>query len=248
MASSDEFRSHAHAIWEASYAHPFVQGIGDGTLPEERFRYYLAQDYVYLIEFSRFFALAAAKARASDHAVSIPAGDYPVVLGSLALMRYAGNSYFAAVALTGSFGARLTAESLKMNGILTQNMVKVTGFVEEGALRGTERALTASCGMARPNSSMLPEVGRTRSIIMRIVVVFPAPFGPTSPSTSPGSTRNERSLTAVVELYFLVSRSTSIIFGDRPKQVIHFKHDTSKMPFKIVPSIAFLRPFLKFKQ
>jgi thiaminase (transcriptional activator TenA) len=64
MASSDEFRSRAHAIWEASYAHPFVQGIGDGTLPAERFRYYLAQDYVYLIEFSRFFALAAAKARA----------------------------------------------------------------------------------------------------------------------------------------------------------------------------------------
>jgi thiaminase/transcriptional activator TenA len=64
MATSDEFRSHAHAIWEASFAHPFVRGIGAGTLPEERFRYYLAQDYVYLIEFSRFFALAAAKARA----------------------------------------------------------------------------------------------------------------------------------------------------------------------------------------
>ncbi len=63
MTASDEFRSRAHAIWEASYAHPFVQGIGDGTLLEERFRYYLAQDYVYLIEFSRFFALAAAKAR-----------------------------------------------------------------------------------------------------------------------------------------------------------------------------------------
>ena len=64
MTASDEFRSHAHAIWEASYAHPFVQGIGDGTLPQERFRYYLAQDYVYLVEFGRFFALAAAKTRA----------------------------------------------------------------------------------------------------------------------------------------------------------------------------------------
>jgi thiaminase/transcriptional activator TenA len=64
MAISDEFRRAAHAIWEASYAHPFVQGIGDGSLSEERFRHYLAQDYVYLIDFSRFFALAAAKARA----------------------------------------------------------------------------------------------------------------------------------------------------------------------------------------
>lgn len=62
MRASDAFRQAAHAIWEANYAHPFVQGIGDGTLSEERFRFYLAQDYVYLIDFSRFFAVAAAKA------------------------------------------------------------------------------------------------------------------------------------------------------------------------------------------
>lgn len=62
MLASDAFRQAAHAIWEANYAHPFVQGIGDGTLSEERFRFYLAQDYVYLIDFSRFFAVAAAKA------------------------------------------------------------------------------------------------------------------------------------------------------------------------------------------
>jgi thiaminase/transcriptional activator TenA len=62
MRTSDAFRQAAHAIWEANFAHPFVQGIGDGTLSEERYRYYLAQDYVYLIDFSRFFAVAAAKA------------------------------------------------------------------------------------------------------------------------------------------------------------------------------------------
>lgn len=62
MKASEAFRRAAHAIWEANYAHPFVQGIGDGSLPEDRFRFYLAQDYVYLIDFSRFFALAAAKA------------------------------------------------------------------------------------------------------------------------------------------------------------------------------------------
>lgn len=62
MRASDAFREAAHAIWEANCAHPFVQGIGDGTLSEERYRFYLAQDYVYLIDFSRFFAVAAAKA------------------------------------------------------------------------------------------------------------------------------------------------------------------------------------------
>lgn len=62
MRASDAFRNAAHAIWEANSAHPFVQGIGDRTLPDERYRFYLAQDYVYLIDFSRFFAVAAAKA------------------------------------------------------------------------------------------------------------------------------------------------------------------------------------------
>ena len=62
MGASDAFRQSAHEIWEANYAHPFVQGIGDGILSEVRFRYYLAQDYVYLIDFSRVLALAAAKA------------------------------------------------------------------------------------------------------------------------------------------------------------------------------------------
>ena len=42
--------------------HPFVRGLGDGTLPIDRFRFYLAQDYVFLTEYCRVFALAAAKA------------------------------------------------------------------------------------------------------------------------------------------------------------------------------------------
>jgi thiaminase/transcriptional activator TenA len=49
-------------IWRAIHAHPFVRGIGDGTLSPDRFRFYLEQDYVYLIGFSRVIALAAARA------------------------------------------------------------------------------------------------------------------------------------------------------------------------------------------
>jgi len=43
-------------------AHPFVRGLGNGTLPEERFRYYMRQDYVFLVQYSRVLALAAARA------------------------------------------------------------------------------------------------------------------------------------------------------------------------------------------
>lgn len=49
-------------LWTAIHAHPFVLGIGDGSLPREVFAFYLRQDYVYLDGFSRVLALAAAKA------------------------------------------------------------------------------------------------------------------------------------------------------------------------------------------
>ena len=49
-------------IRQAILAHPFVTGVGDGTLPVEKFKYYVAQDYVYLIDYSRVLALASARA------------------------------------------------------------------------------------------------------------------------------------------------------------------------------------------
>lgn len=58
-----EMRHKADPLWQAIFGHPFVKGIGDGTLPRDRFEFYLKQDYVYLIDFSRVFALASAKSR-----------------------------------------------------------------------------------------------------------------------------------------------------------------------------------------
>jgi thiaminase/transcriptional activator TenA len=57
-----EMRARTDSIWSAIHGHPFVRGIGDGTLSRDRFQLYLEQDYVYLIDFSRVIALAAAKA------------------------------------------------------------------------------------------------------------------------------------------------------------------------------------------
>lgn len=42
--------------------HPFVRGLGDGTLPGDRYQYYLRQDYVFLIDYCRVLALAASRA------------------------------------------------------------------------------------------------------------------------------------------------------------------------------------------
>ena len=60
---SDELFAAARPIWDAQLEHPFVQGIADGTLPEETFRNWVRQDYLYLKEYSRVFAWGAAKAR-----------------------------------------------------------------------------------------------------------------------------------------------------------------------------------------
>jgi len=48
-------------IWEAQFRHPFVRGIGDGTLGLDKFKFWIRQDYVFLIEYARLLALAAAR-------------------------------------------------------------------------------------------------------------------------------------------------------------------------------------------
>ncbi|MDV3349412.1 TenA family protein [Leptolyngbyaceae cyanobacterium CCMR0082] len=45
-----------------SLAHPFVQGIADGTLPQKTFAYYVGQDAFFLEAFARAYSIAAAKA------------------------------------------------------------------------------------------------------------------------------------------------------------------------------------------
>src|SRR6266511_3027211 len=47
---------------ELQPAPPMVRGIGAGTLDERRFRHWLAQDYLFLLDYVRLFALAAARA------------------------------------------------------------------------------------------------------------------------------------------------------------------------------------------
>ncbi|WP_240375019.1 thiaminase II [Bacillus piscicola] len=50
-------------IWQSYLDHPFVKGIGEGSLDQEKFKHYMKQDYVYLVEYSRLFAFGAAKAQ-----------------------------------------------------------------------------------------------------------------------------------------------------------------------------------------
>ena len=53
----------AKPIWQACHDHPFVKGIGDGTLNREKFRHFLLQDYLYLFDYAKVFAWGVVKAR-----------------------------------------------------------------------------------------------------------------------------------------------------------------------------------------
>jgi thiaminase/transcriptional activator TenA len=53
MPLTDELLEAARTIWDAQVDHPFMSGIADGSLSEERFKRWVRQDYCYLIEFAR---------------------------------------------------------------------------------------------------------------------------------------------------------------------------------------------------
>ena len=49
-------------IWPRYLTHPFVTQMADGTLPAEKFRYYMLQDYLYLKDYVKIFAAILQKA------------------------------------------------------------------------------------------------------------------------------------------------------------------------------------------
>lgn len=62
----DRLKQAAAPQWDSYVNHAFVRQLGDGSLPAEAFRTYLLQDYLFLIQFSRAWALAAYKSRTMD--------------------------------------------------------------------------------------------------------------------------------------------------------------------------------------
>jgi len=62
MSFFDRLKTAASAEWRSYTGHPFTNGMADGSLGEASFRHYLVQDYLFLIEFARAYALSVYKA------------------------------------------------------------------------------------------------------------------------------------------------------------------------------------------
>ncbi|MFC3038703.1 thiaminase II [Virgibacillus xinjiangensis] len=84
MRFSEELREAANPIWEASFRHPFIKELGEGTLPLACFRYYVMQDAYYLSHFAKAQSIGAAKAEefyTTSRMASHAQGSYEAEMG-----------------------------------------------------------------------------------------------------------------------------------------------------------------------
>ena len=86
----------ARPVWEACHSHPFVRGIGDGTLELEKFRHFLLQDYLYLFDYARVFAYGVVKARDPDLMRTFAANVDAILGGEMKVHR----AYMARLGIT----------------------------------------------------------------------------------------------------------------------------------------------------
>ncbi len=58
---SSDLKRQASTIWGSIYGHPFLRELHAGTLPMDRFTYFILQDYLYLLDFAQVLCQAGAK-------------------------------------------------------------------------------------------------------------------------------------------------------------------------------------------
>ncbi|MGY0372230.1 thiaminase II [Clostridium sp. JNZ J1-5] len=66
MKFSKKLYKTVEEIWNSYYEHPFIKGIGDGTLDVEKFKFYMIQDYIYLLDYAKVYALGIVKADSEE--------------------------------------------------------------------------------------------------------------------------------------------------------------------------------------
>ena len=93
---TDELWASIEPVYAAILRHPFIAGLTDGSLPRERFEFYAVQDALYLREFARALAIAAARAPKDDWIVML--SDHAA--GALRVERTLHEGFFKEFGLT----------------------------------------------------------------------------------------------------------------------------------------------------
>jgi len=63
---SQLLRSEAKPIWDRIYSHPYLKELGEGTLPVSKFKYFLQQDHIYVVEYCRPLGIAVSKSDSAE--------------------------------------------------------------------------------------------------------------------------------------------------------------------------------------
>lgn len=150
----DRLKADAAAEWQGYVDHAFVRGLGDGSLPADCFRHYLVQDYLFLIQFVRAYALGVYKA--SDlETMRYLAGGAAAILDEMEMHVRLSAAWGASQAdLETAVEARATIAYTRfvldagMQGdlldLLTALSPCIVGYAEIGAaLAGTPRGLAS---------------------------------------------------------------------------------------------------------
>lgn len=123
MSFSKLLRQEVNSIWEASFRHPFVTNLGEGSLDLKCFRYYVLQDSYYLSHFARVQALGAAKAADLQTTAS--------------MAHHAQNTYQAELSLHRNFSEKLgITEEEKENFIPAPTAYAYTSHLYRAAYEG----------------------------------------------------------------------------------------------------------------
>lgn len=145
MTFSEGLRTRSRTSWDRICGHPFVQAIGGGTLSVGRFRYFMRQDYLFLIEYARVLAIAAGKAPNLDSMTRFAALLSETLSSEMALHR----------SFSGDFGITPRQLGLTKPAAAT---VGYTHFLVETATRGGIEEVAAAL---LPCQWSYDEIGRS---------------------------------------------------------------------------------------
>ena len=121
MSFSKSFKQKAGQVWEDGYKHPFVQELGKGTLAKDKFAFYLVQDYLYLLQYAKVFALAAVKAPNEELLAKLTSVQHNILHTEMDMHR----AYMASYGITTA--QVQVAQASLFNRTYTANMLAVGG-------------------------------------------------------------------------------------------------------------------------
>ena len=95
MKTSERLLNASKTIWDAYNEHPFVLGIQNGTLERDKFRYYIMQDFLYLKDYAKTYAVGVAKAKSVETAnlfakyINVMNGELDPIIDALTMQEQA---------------------------------------------------------------------------------------------------------------------------------------------------------------